>query len=80
MLVMILRVFRGLPIVTGIRLEMLPQAPRRFLPALGIQFVRVAKRSSLASVIGPPELPRKANELVVTGFRPRALTAEPPRP
>jgi polar amino acid transport system permease protein len=119
-LVMILWVFYGLPIVTGIRLEVfaaavvaialcdsafeaevfragiqsvelgqreagaalglsrwqvmrlvvLPQAIRRILPALGNQFVYVVKMSSLASVIGLPELTRKANELVVTVFRP----------
>lgn len=119
-LVMILWAFYGLPIVTGIRLEVfaaavlaialcdsafeaeifragiqsvehgqreaasalglsrwhamrfviLPQAIRRILPALGNQFVYVVKMSSLASVIGLPELTRKANELVVTVFRP----------
>lgn len=52
------------------RFVVLPQAIRRILPALGNQFVYVVKMSSLASVIGLPELTRKANELVVTVFRP----------
>jgi polar amino acid transport system permease protein len=34
------------------------------------QFIYVVKMSSLASVIGYQELTRKANELVVTVFRP----------
>lgn len=52
------------------RFVVLPQAIRRILPALGNQFIYVVKMSSLASVIGLPELTRKANELVVTVFRP----------
>jgi His/Glu/Gln/Arg/opine family amino acid ABC transporter permease subunit len=48
----------------------LPQAIRRVLPPLGNQFIYVVKMSSLASVIGYPDLTRKANELVVTVFRP----------
>jgi len=54
----------------AMRFVVLPQAIRRILPALGNQFVYVVKMSSLASVIGLPELTRKANELVVTVFRP----------
>ncbi len=54
----------------AMRFVILPQAIRRILPALGNQFVYVVKMSSLASVIGLPELTRKANELVVTVFRP----------
>jgi polar amino acid transport system permease protein len=34
------------------------------------QFIYVVKMSSLASVIGYQEMTRKANELVVTVFRP----------
>jgi polar amino acid transport system permease protein len=52
------------------RFVILPQAIRRILPALGNQFVYVLKMSSLVSVIGMQELTRKANELVVTEYRP----------
>jgi polar amino acid transport system permease protein len=52
------------------RFVVLPQAIRRVLPPIGNQLVYVVKMSSLASVIGLPELTRKANELVVTVFRP----------
>jgi His/Glu/Gln/Arg/opine family amino acid ABC transporter permease subunit len=119
-LVMLLWVFYGLPVVTGLRLEIfaaaalaialcdsafeaeilrggiqsvergqreaamalglspwrrfrhviLPQAVRRVLPPIANQFIYVVKMSSLASVIGYQELTRKANELVVTVFRP----------
>lgn len=48
----------------------LPQAIRRILPALGNQLVYMLKMSSLVSVIGMQELTRKANELVVTEYRP----------
>jgi polar amino acid transport system permease protein len=120
MLVMVLWVYYGMPIVTGIKLEVfmaglialalcdsafeaeifragiqsidrgqteaadslglsyrdrmryiiLPQAIRRVLPPLGNQFVYMLKASSLVSVIGLAELTRKANELVVTEYRP----------
>ena len=52
------------------RFVILPQAIRRILPALGNQLVYMLKMSSLVSVIGMPELTRKANELVVTEYRP----------
>ena len=52
------------------RFVILPQAIRRVLPALGNQFVYMLKMSSLVSVIGMQELTRKANELVVTEYRP----------
>ena len=52
------------------RFVILPQAIRRILPALGNQFVYVLKMSSLVSVIGMQELTRRANELVVTEYRP----------
>ena len=52
------------------RLVILPQAIRRVLPPLANQFVTVVKLSSLASVIGYEDLTRRANELVVTVFRP----------
>lgn len=48
----------------------LPQAIRRVLPPLGNQFVYMLKMSSLVSVIGLSELTRRANELVVTVYRP----------
>jgi polar amino acid transport system permease protein len=52
------------------RFVVLPQAIRRVLPPIGNQLVYVVKMSSLASVIGYQELTRRANELVVTVFRP----------
>ena len=52
------------------RFVILPQAIRRVLPALGNQLVYMLKMSSLVSVIGMEELTRKANELVVTEYRP----------
>ncbi|MBR0679296.1 amino acid ABC transporter permease [Roseomonas eburnea] len=52
------------------RFIVLPQAIRRVLPPIGNQLVYVVKMSSLASVIGYQELTRRANELVVTVFRP----------
>ena len=51
-------------------LIILPQAIRIILPAIGNQFVYVLKRSSLVSIIGLADLTRKANELVVTVYRP----------
>ena len=52
------------------RFVILPQAIRHILPALGNQFVYMLKMSSLVSVIGLQELTRKANELVVSEYRP----------
>ena len=52
------------------RFVILPQAIRRILPALGNQLVYMLKMSSLVSIIGMQELTRKANELVVTEYRP----------
>ena len=52
------------------RFVILPQAISRILPALGNQLVYMLKMSSLVSVIGMQELTRKANELVVTEYRP----------
>ena len=52
------------------RYVILPQAIRRILPALGDQLVYMLKMSSLVSVIGLQELTRKANELVVSEYRP----------
>ena len=60
----------GLTAAQRFRLVVLPQALRRILPPLANQFITVVKLSSLASVIGFPDLTRKANELVVTVFRP----------
>ena len=47
-----------------------PQALRVILPAIGNQFVYVVKMSSLVSIIGLADLTRKANELVVSVYRP----------
>ncbi len=52
------------------RFVILPQAIRRILPALGNQLVYMLKMSSLVSIIGLQELTRRANELVVTEYRP----------
>ena len=60
----------GLNYLKKMRLVILPQAIRRILPPLGNQFVYMLKTSSLISVIGYPELTRRANELVVTEYRP----------
>ena len=48
----------------------LPQAIKIILPALGNQFIYMIKMSSLVSIIGLNELTRKANELVVSQYRP----------
>lgn len=56
--------------IDTMRFVILPQAVRRILPALGNQLVYMLKMSSLVSVIGMQELTRKANELVVTEYRP----------
>jgi len=60
----------GLNYPDTMRFVILPQALRRILPALGNQLVYMLKMSSLVSVIGMQELTRKANELVVTEYRP----------
>jgi His/Glu/Gln/Arg/opine family amino acid ABC transporter permease subunit len=60
----------GLTFFARLRLIILPQAIKNILPALGNQFVYVLKMSSLVSVIGIADLTRKANELVVTTYRP----------
>ena len=60
----------GLGYVDKMRFIVLPQAIRRVLPPLGNQFVYMLKTSSLLSVIGLTELTRRANELVVTEYRP----------
>ena len=60
----------GLNRYQELRLITLPQAIRIILPAIGNQFVYVLKMSSLVSIIGLADLTRKANELVVTVYRP----------
>ena len=60
----------GLNFFKRLRLVILPQAIRNILPALGNQFVYVLKMSSLVSIIGIGDLTRKANELVVSTYRP----------
>ena len=60
----------GLTFFKRLRLVILPQAIKNILPALGNQFVYVLKMSSLVSIIGIGDLTRKANELVVTTYRP----------
>ena len=60
----------GLKYSQKMRLIILPQAIKIILPPLGNQFVYMLKMSSLASVIGMQELTRRANELVVTEYRP----------
>ena len=60
----------GLTWFDKMRFVILPQAIRRILPPLGNQFVYMLKTSSLVSIIGLTALTRKANELVVTEYRP----------
>ena len=60
----------GLSYTDTMRYVILPQAIRRILPPLGNQLVYMLKMSSLVSVIGMSELTRRANELVVTEYRP----------
>ena len=60
----------GLSFFKRLRLVILPQAIKNILPAIGNQFVYVLKMSSLVSIIGIGDLTRKANELVVTTYRP----------
>ena len=60
----------GLGYFGRLRYVIMPQAIRRILPPLGNQLVYMLKMSSLVSVIGMEELTRKANELVVSTYRP----------
>lgn len=60
----------GLNYAQTMRYVILPQAIRRILPPLANQFIYVVKMSAFASVIGMQELTRRANELVVTEYRP----------
>ena len=60
----------GLNFFKRLRLVILPQAIKNILPAIGNQFVYVLKMSSLVSIIGIGDLTRKANELVVSTYRP----------
>ena len=60
----------GMRFYERFRLIILPQAVKIILPALGNQFVYMLKMSSLVSIIGLNELTRKANELVVSQYRP----------
>ncbi|MEM6467437.1 MAG: amino acid ABC transporter permease [Pseudomonadota bacterium] len=60
----------GLTYTQTMRYVILPQAVRRILPPLANQFIYIVKMSAFASVIGMQELTRRANELVVTEYRP----------
>ena len=60
----------GLNSYQEMRLVILPQALRIILPAICNQFIYVLKMSSLVSIIGLADLTRKANELVVSVYRP----------
>ena len=60
----------GLNYAQTMRYVILPQAVRRILPPLANQFIYIVKMSAFASVIGMQELTRRANELVVTEYRP----------
>lgn len=60
----------GLTYSQTMRYVVLPQAVRRILPPLANQFIYIVKMSAFASVIGMQELTRRANELVVTEYRP----------
>jgi glutamine transport system permease protein len=60
----------GLNYSQTMRYVILPQAIKRILPPLANQFIYIVKMSAFASVIGMQELTRRANELVVTEYRP----------
>jgi len=60
----------GLNYIQTMRYVIMPQAIRRILPPLANQFIYIVKMSAFASVIGMQELTRRANELVVTEYRP----------
>ena len=60
----------GLTYPQTMRYVILPQAIKRILPPLANQFIYIVKMSAFASVIGMQELTRRANELVVTEYRP----------
>ena len=60
----------GLNYYQTMRHVILPQAIRRILPPLANQFIYIVKMSAFASVIGMQELTRRANEIVVTEYRP----------
>ena len=60
----------GLNYFQTMRYVILPQALRRILPPLANQFIYIVKMSAFASVIGMQELTRRANEVVVSEYRP----------
>jgi len=60
----------GLSYAQTMRYVILPQAVRLILPPLANQFIYIVKMSAFASVIGMQELTRRANELVVSEYRP----------
>ena len=60
----------GLNYYQTMRYVILHQALRRILPPLANQFIYIVKMSAFASVIGMQELTRRANEIVVTEYRP----------
>lgn len=60
----------GLSYAQTMRYVVLPQAVRLILPPLANQFIYIVKMSAFASVIGMQELTRRANELVVSEYRP----------
>jgi len=60
----------GLSYTQSMRYVIFPQALRRILPPLANQFIYIVKMSAFASVIGMQELTRRANEIVVTEYRP----------
>ena len=60
----------GLNYVQTMRYVVLPEALSRILPPLANQFIYIVKMSAFASVIGMQELTRRANEIVVSEYRP----------
>ena len=60
----------GLNSFQTMRYVILPQAIKRILPPLANQFIYIVKMSAFASVIGMQELMRRANEIVVSEYRP----------
>ena len=60
----------GLTSFQTMRYVILPQAIKRILPPLANQFIYIVKMSAFAPVIGMQELMRRANEVVVSEYRP----------
>ena len=60
----------GLNYFQKMKLIILPQTIKLILPPICNQFIYIVKMSSLVSIVGLADLTRKANELVVSVYRP----------